>query len=81
MNQFAIQPISGPKEAADPAHEPANQRVAPSTLYFLASPIKHGPCQSSLNSPEEASVKLVRNKLTSLHLCFSSPPPPVCLNV
>ncbi|MPC61242.1 hypothetical protein E2C01_055309 [Portunus trituberculatus] len=81
MNQLVNQPISDPKEAADPEHEPANQCVASSTLHILASPIKHGPCQSSLNSPEQATAKLVRNKLTSLHLCFSSPPPPTCLNV
>ncbi|MPC32240.1 hypothetical protein E2C01_025548 [Portunus trituberculatus] len=79
MNQLAIQPISGPREAADPVREPANQRVAPNTLNVLVSPIKHGPCQSSLNSPEEASAKLVGNKLISLHLCFSSPPPPIII--
>ncbi|MPC08320.1 GRIP1-associated protein 1 [Portunus trituberculatus] len=68
MNQLMNQPISRPRKAADPVHEPANQRVAPSTLHILTSPIKHWPCRSFLNSSEEASAELVGNKLTSLHL-------------
>ncbi|MPC42997.1 hypothetical protein E2C01_036632 [Portunus trituberculatus] len=55
--------------------------IAPTTLHVLATAIKHGSCRSFFNASEEASAKLVGNKLTTLHLCFSSPPPPSCLNV
>ncbi|MPC08319.1 hypothetical protein E2C01_000901 [Portunus trituberculatus] len=68
MNQLTNQPISGPRKAADPVREPTNKRVAPSPLHILVRHIKHRLCWNSLNSPEEASAKLVGNKLTSLHL-------------